>query len=147
MKVKRYSKFKMFGLWCLSILVNLLPLIVVLAVNYKFFITTQEESVALTITGIVWVVFLICSLIGSLPFRVNRCVVLVVFYGVLELMKPLLKYMCIFAGAVALGAILDTLIVRPIIKKYAELRQATKTADLTTMQVKQAVQELLEGRV
>ena len=149
MKVKRYSKLKMFFLGCLSVVINLLPLVVVLIVNYEFIVTTKREGLALSITGVVWVLFLVVSLLGSLPLRLNRCVTLVIVYAVLELMKPLLEYMCIFAGAVALGAILDTIFIRPIIKKYRELRQATKTADLTTIQVKQAVQEILEnnGRV
>lgn len=143
-KTKRYSRLKMFGLGCLSVLVNLAPLLIVLLVNYELLIKTKREGLALTVTGVVWVIFLISTLIGSLPFKLNRCATMIIIFIVLELMKPLLVYMCIFAGAAALGALIDTIIIRPIIKRYAELRQATKTADLTTQQVKIAVKELLE---
>ena len=59
--------------------------------------------------------------------------------------------MCLFAGAAAIGAILDFMIVKPIIKRYAEMRLATKTADVTTAQGVSAVKEMLNqertGRV
>ena len=59
--------------------------------------------------------------------------------------------MTIFAGAAAIGALLDVIIVKPIIKRYAELRVASKTADITTQQVAQAVKDILNeersGRV
>ena len=54
--------------------------------------------------------------------------------------------MCIFAGAAALGALIDTILIRPIIRRYKELRKATTTADLTSSQVKEAMREILEER-
>ena len=145
MTVKRYSKLKMFALYSLSVLVNVTPLIVIVALNWKIFIKTQREGVALTITGIVWFIFLISTFFNSLSFKLNRCATMIIIFVVLELMKPLLNHMCIFAGAAALGALIDTILIRPIIKRYKELRIATTTADITTMQVKQAVQEVLEA--
>lgn len=151
MKVKKYSKLKMFGLYVLSVLVNILPLLVVVAINWKACTKTTREGVAISVTGVVWVVFLIFTMIGSMPKKINRVAGMVMFFVILELMKPLLSYMTMFAGACAIGALLDAIIVRPIIKRYQELRVASKTADLTTLQVKQAVKELLEeersGRV
>lgn len=151
MQVKKYSKLKMFGLYALSVLVNLLPLIVVLIINWKNCTKTEREGVAITVTGFVWVGFLVFSMLGTMPKKINRVAGLVIVFGMLELMKPLLNYMCVFAGAAAIGAILDVLIMRPIIKKYQELRVATQTADLTAQQVKEAVKELLQeersGRV
>ena len=151
MQVKRYSKIKMFGLYALSLLVNLLPLIIVLIVNWEVCTKTKREGVALSVTGVIWVLFLVASMIGSMPLKSNRIVTLVLIFIMLELMKPLLSYMTIFAGASAIGAILDAVFIRPMIIKYKELRLSTKTADLTTNQVKMAVKELLEeertGRV
>lgn len=151
MQVKKYSKLKMFGLYVLSIIVNLLPLIIVLIIKWEVCTKTKSESVAISVTGFVWVFFLIVSMLGSLPGRINRVATLIIIFVVLELMKPLLRYMCIFAGAAAIGALLDLIIIKPIIKRYAELRVASKTADITTQQVKIAVRELLDeersGRV
>lgn len=150
MKVKRYSKLKMIGLYALCLLVNIMPLIIVLIVNWNVCTKTTREAVAISSTGIVWVFFLVVTLLGATPRKINRAVGLCLVFGLFELMKPLLNYMCIFAGAAAIGAILDGLIVRPWIKRYTELRTATKSADLTTQQVKQAVKEILEegsGRV
>ncbi|MBR2377442.1 MAG: hypothetical protein IKA85_06735 [Clostridia bacterium] len=146
MKAKRYSKFKMFLLWCLSLTANLLPLVIVLAINYKYMVTTKEEGFALTVTGVVWVLFLLISLKGTLPFKMNRCVTLIIVYVLLELMKPLLSYMSVFAGACALGSLIDIVIIKPMIVKYREVRQATKTADMTTEQIKVAVAEIIEER-
>lgn len=145
-KVKRYSKLKMFGLYMLSLFVNLLPLAIVVMVYWEDCTKTTRESVALTVTGVFWVLFLVITLIGAMPKNINRAFTLVLIFVVLELMKPLLAYMCIFAGASAIGALLDSIIIRPIIVRYVELRQATKTADITTNQVKEAVAELLEER-
>ena len=151
MQIKKYSKLKMFGLYALSLFVNLLPLMIVLFLNWEVCTKTKRESVALTTTGFVWVMFLIFSMIGAMPKRASRVVTLIVVFVLLEMMKPLLSQMCLFAGASAIGALLDVIIVRPIIKKYLELRVATTTADLTTLQVKTVVEEALKeagcGRV
>lgn len=151
MQVKKYSKLKMFGLYALSLAVNLIPLIVVLIINWEVCTKTKREGIAISVTGFVWVFFLIITMLGTLPKKINRVATLCIVFGVLELMKPLLNYMTIFAGAAAIGALLDVIIIKPIIKRYAELRVASKTADITTQQVKLAVKELLDeertGRV
>lgn len=151
MQTKKYSKLKMFGLYVISVIVNLLPLLIVLIINWEVCTKTIREGIAVSVTGIVWLVFLILSLLGALPSKMNRVVSLIIVFVLLELMKPLLSYMCIFSGAAAIGALLDVIFIRPAIKKYSELRVATQTADLTTEQVKTAVKELLEeersGRV
>lgn len=151
MQVKKYSKLKMFGLYTLSVVINLLPLIFVLIINWEACTKTKREGIAISVTGFIWIFFLIITMLGTLPKKINRVTTLCIVFGVLELMKPLLSYMTIFAGAAAIGAILDAIIVKPIIKKYAELRVASKTADITTQQVKLAVKELLDeersGRV
>lgn len=151
MQVKKYSKLRMFGLYTLSIVVNLLPLIVVVIIHWEVCTKTRRECVALSVTGFVWVFFLVITMLGTLPKKINRVATLCIIFGVLELMKPLLNYMTIFAGAAAIGALLDVIIVKPIIKRYVELRVASKTADITTQQVKIAVNELLNeersGRV
>ncbi len=141
----------MFLLYALSVIVNLAPLIIVLIVNWEVCTKTRREGLAITVTGAVWTLFLIATMLGTLPHKVNRAVSITAVFLVLELMKPLLKYMCLFAGAAAIGAILDGLIIRPIIKRYAELRVASKTADLTSIQVKEAIKEAMKeersGRV
>ena len=151
MQVKKYSKLKMFGLYALSLAVNLIPLIVVLIINWEVCTKTKREGIAVSVTGFVWVFFLVITMLGTLPKKINRVATLCIVYGVLELMKPLLNYMTIFAGTAAIGALLDVIIIKPIIKRYAELRVASKTADITTQQVKLAVKELLDeernGRV
>lgn len=151
MQVKKYSKLKMFGLYSLSVFVNILPLIVVLIINWKACTKTTREGVAITITGIAWLLFLVISIKGTMPNRMNRAVTLSIVFIFLLLMKPLLDKMCIFAGSATLGCLLDVIFVRPLIIKYRELRVATKTADLTTEQVKVAIQEALKeernGRV
>lgn len=151
MQVKKYSKFKMLCLYLLSLLVNLIPLIIVLIINWSICTKTKREGIAISVTGFVWVFFLVVTMIGTLPRKINRVATLCIVFCVLEFMKPLLNYMTIFAGAAAIGALLDVIIVKPIIKRYAELRIASKTADITTQQVKLAVKELLDeersGRV
>ena len=141
----------MFYLYVLSVIVNLAPLIVVLIVNWEVCTKTRREGLAITVTGAVWTLFLIATMLGSLPHKVNRAVSLTAVFCVMELMKPLLKYMCVFAGAAAIGAILDGMIIKPIIKRYAELRVASKTADITTNQVREAIKEVMReersGRV
>jgi hypothetical protein len=150
MQVKKYSKLKMCGLYLLSLLVNLVPLVIVLVINWEICTKTKREGIAISVTGFVWIFFLLISMLGSVPKKINRVATLFIVFAVLELMKPLLNYMTIFAGAAAIGAMLDILIVKPIIKRYAELRLATKSADLTTIQVTNAVKEILKegtGRV
>ena len=115
MEVKKYSKVKMLGLYALSLFVNLLPLIIVLVFNWNACTKTRRESVALTVTGFIWVFFLIVTMIGNLPNKTNRVVTLTIVFLVLELMKPLLNYMCLFSGACALGSIADVI----FIKKFA----------------------------
>lgn len=150
MQVKKYSKLKMCGLYLLSLLVNLVPLVIVLLINWEICTKTKREGIAISVTGFVWVFFLLVTMLGGVPKKINRVATLFIVFVVLELMKPLLNYMTIFAGAAAIGAMLDMLIVKPIIKRYAELRLATKSADLTTIQVTNAVKEILKegtGRV
>ena len=151
MRVKKYSKLKMFFLYVLSIAVNLIPLIIVLIFNWEVCTKTKREGIAISVTGVVWVFFLIITMLGTLPKKINRVATLCILFGVLELMKPLLNYMTIFAGATAIGALLDFIIVKPIIKRYIELRIASKTADITTQQVAQVVKDILKeersGRV
>ena len=146
MAVKKYSKIKMLGLHLLSVLVNIAPLLVVLIINWEVCTKTDRQVVALSVTGFAWLFFLIITMLGSMPKRINRVAGLIIVFVVLELMKPLLNQMTLFAGASAIGALLDALIIRPMIKRYRELRVASKTADLTTQQVKEAVKELLEER-
>jgi hypothetical protein len=151
MKNKKYSRIKMLSLYLLSVGVNIMPLLIVIAFNWKACTKTIREGVALSVTGIFWVLFLVLTMMGAMPKKINRAVVLTMLFVVLELMKPLLNYMCLFAGAAAIGALLDVMIARPMIKRYAELRVATKTADMTTNQVVEAVKEMLQqertGRV
>lgn len=148
---KKYSKLKMFGLYALSLFVNLLPLLIVLLINWEACTKTKREGVAISVTGIAWIIFLVMTMLGTMPKRVNRVVTLVIVFVVLELMKPLLSYMCIFAGASAIGAMIDIVAVRPFINRYKEYRLATKTAQITTEQVKEAVKEIIKtentGRV
>ena len=140
----------MCGLYLLSLLVNLVPLVIVLLINWEICTKTKREGIAISVTGFVWIFFLLITMLGGVPKKINRVATLFIVFVVLELMKPLLNYMTIFAGAAAIGAMLDMLIVKPIIKRYAELRLATKSADLTTIQVTNAVKEILKegtGRV
>lgn len=144
--MKKYSKLKMFCLYCLSILVNILPLIIVLIVNWEFCTKTRRECLAISVTGVVWVGFLVFTMLGSMPRKLNRVFVLIAFYLMLELMKPLLSYMTIFAGSATIGALLDLFLVKPLIRRYTELRIATKTADLTTQQMEQVMTKILDER-
>ena len=73
MQVKKYSKLKMFGLYALSLLVNLLPLIIVLIVNWEVCTKTKREGVAISVTGFVWVFFLVITNICSLQIYVILC--------------------------------------------------------------------------
>lgn len=149
--VKKYSRLKMDGLFLLSILVNLIPLIIVLVVNWGICTKTKREGIAITLTGIVWVLVLIATISNSVPKKVNKIFGLTVAMVLCELMRPLLKYMTLFIGAALIGVILDTIIVKPKINRYKELRLASKTAEITTMQVKEAVKEIISqersGRV
>ena len=67
MKVKKYSKLKMFGLYVLSVVTNILPLLVVIAINWEDCTKTTREGVAISVTGIVWVCFLVFTMLGSMP--------------------------------------------------------------------------------
>lgn len=151
MKEKKYSKFKMLSLYLLSVFVNIIPLLLVVAFNWKACTKTTRSGLALSVTGIFWVMFLLLSMLGTMPKKMNRVATLIIIFVVLELMKPLLNYMCSFAGAAAIGAFIDFMIVKPVIKRYAEMRLAVKTADVTTTQVVNAVKEMLNqertGRV
>ena len=146
MAVKRYSKLKMFALYVASVLVNILPLIIVLAFNWKHFTKTPRETLAISITGFVWIAFLVVSMIGSLPNKLNRVAKITIVYVMLVVMKPLLMHMTVFAGASAIGALLDLIILKPIITRYKELRLATKTADITTQQMEQVMNKILDER-
>ena len=143
-KDKKYSKLKMVGLYAISFGVNVLPLIVVLIINWEACTKTQREGIAITVAGIFWLLFLASSMLSSLPIKANRVVVLVVLFVMLLLMKPLMEYMAMFSGAAALGAIADVLIVKPIIKQYNEKRVVEKTAGETTKQIKAVMQEMFE---
>jgi hypothetical protein len=141
----------MFGLYVLSVVLNILPLVVVLIITWESCTKTKREGVAITVTGVCWIFFLIVTMLGTVPKKINRVATFIIVYALLEVMKPLMNYMCIFAGAATLGALVDVIFVRPIIRKYHELRIATKTSDMTTMQVKEAIKEIIEkersGRV
>ena len=51
-EVKKYSALKMFGLYAISFGVNILPLLVVVIINWEACTKTQKEGVALAVAGI-----------------------------------------------------------------------------------------------
>lgn len=143
-KAKKNNKMKMFWLYLLSFGVNILPLLIVIIFNWDDCTKTEREGLALTVAGIFWVIFLIVSMLNSVPFKVNRVVVLVVLFVLLLLMKPLLNLMAIFCGASAFGAMVDTFVVKPIIKRQKEKKLIGETAEETTKQIKAVMQEIIK---
>lgn len=146
-KIKRYSLGKLVFLRILCIFVNIAPLIVLLIINWGVYTKTRSESIALSVTGFVWLVFLIMSAFSSFSPKLARPIKLLCFFIILELIDPLILSLKWFVLCSFIGAGLDFIIIQPLIKQMLELRVATKTTDLTKEAVREILREEGGGRV
>lgn len=145
LQIKEYSLTKLIVFRILSVLVNILPLIVLLIINWNVYTKTRSESVALTVTGIVWLIYLIMSAFSTFSPKFSRPVKLLVAFIVLELIDPLVGNLKWFALCGFIGALADYLVIQPIIKNLLELKVATKTSEMTRDAIKDILKEEKES--
>ncbi len=146
-KIKRYKASHLLLLRLLCVLVNIAPLVVLLIINWDVYTKTRSESIALSVTGIVWLVFLIMSAFSSFSPKLARPVKLLCFFIILELINPLILSLKWFVLCSFIGALADYIIIQPLIRQMIELRVATKTTDMTKEAVREIIKEEMGGRV
>ncbi len=129
-----------------SFMVAILPLIVVFIVNRERYFINVAAGVKLATGGIIVIVLMLANALGRLKVPGGIMAYLIVFL-LSYLLEAILNDLAILSGAALLGAVVDYLIMRPIVKKLREDIMVGKTADATADKVKQILDEYIGGRV
>ena len=129
-----------------SFIVSIAPLIAVFIINRERYFVNVAAGVKLAVGGIIVVVMMLINALGRLKVPGGVMAYLVVFL-LTYLLEAILSDLAILSGAALLGAVVDYLIMRPIVKKLREDIMVSKTADATADKVKQILDEYIGGRV
>jgi len=139
------------GLWILllhvlSFLVSLLPLGIVLAVNFGKYTETVPETVKLCAGGVILVVFVVLKVLGKLKMPRRIVFYALVFAGA-WLFAALLEDLLLLSFAALLGEAVDYIVLQPIIARLKRTREREKTADETAERVEEILDRYIGGRV
>ena len=119
-----------------SFIVSVAPLIAVFVINRERYFVDVAAGVKLAAGGIIVVVMMLINALGRLKVPGGVMAYLIVFL-LSYLLEAVLSDLMILSGAALLGASIDTIIMRPIIKKLREDITVSKTADATSKKIKE----------
>jgi peptidoglycan/LPS O-acetylase OafA/YrhL len=146
---RKRLKWRLFLLKALSLIACTGPLAVVFLANFDRYVTTVEEGIKLAGGGILVIVLIAIIVLGKMKMPP-----IVVVCGTVSLIawliQPILADLAMLGVITTSGALVDYIIIKPLIRKTKEALLIDRAADETTARVTEQVEEMLKnytGRV
>ena len=130
-KKYKYNWFLHQFLKLLWFLVRMLPLIIILIINWKAYTKTKQTTVGLTLSGGLYMVLLIIEMLKKMPAKVNLTLFDLFLCVIIYAVKPIINDLLLFMAAITLSRILAWLFVDKRLAYMEELKKANLTADVT----------------
>lgn len=148
MKKQHNLKVRLIWLEIGSFLVSVAPIIIFVALNWKRYTNTTEETVKLCVGGVLALVFVFLKAIGKLHIS-RRVVTFSIIFILSYLLQAIVRDIVFLSGLALLGEVADIIFFQRAIKVTKENILIGKTANATTEQVKAVMEEMLNkgGRV
>lgn len=138
-------KLRLLLLQICSFICSIAPLAICLIVNWGKYTTTPDQTVKLTIGGILVVIFIAFKALDKIKIS-SGIIVSAAVFALTYLLESLLTDLMLLSGLALLGELLDVILFKHAIKVTKENIIVAKTADATTSQV-EAVMQRFVGRV
>lgn len=140
------KRVKLAVLSILSFVISVVPLASIILINTDKYFVNIAAGVKLAAGGMIVIVLMLLNAFGRLKIPGGVMAYLIVFL-LAYLLEAVLKDLMLISGAALLGAALDHIFIRPLVKKAREDILVGKTADATADKVKAVLDEYLGGRV
>lgn len=144
MKKPKY-KLRLFFLYVFSFLASVLPVAVAFALKLPEYTKTVEETVKLSVGGVIIVALIIIKLIGKLKMP-RRVVLFAMVFLLCYLLEGILKDLFLLSGLALLGEVIDFLIFQNAIKRTREAITISKTSSAVANETVAAIKSYI-GRV
>lgn len=140
------KRVKLCVLQVLSFIVSAAPLAVLLIINLDKYFVTIAAGVKLAAGGMLVIVLMLLNAFGRLKIPGGVMAYLIVFL-LAYLLEAVLADLMLISGAALIGAVVDYIFIRPLVKRARDEIMIGKTADATAEKVKSVLDEYLGGRV
>lgn len=139
MKKPRY-KLRLFFLYVFSFLASTMPVGIALLLNFSEYTKTIEETVKLTVGGVIIVALIIIKLLGKLKMP-RRITLFALVFILSYLLDCLLDDLILLSGLALLGEFVDFIFFQNAIKKVKENMLIEKTSSATAAQVEEIIKK------
>lgn len=131
-----------------SFLVSVTPVLIVVIINWSRYTKTPGDTVKLCIGGALALFFVFLKAIGKLHMP-RRVACFSVVFILSYLLKVIVQDLILLSGMALLGEVVDLIGFQKAIKLTKENMLIGKTANATTKQIKEVMEEFLSkgGRV
>lgn len=123
-------------LYIIDVLVCLLPLLVPVLVNIKYYTATVERTVTLSVGAVMLVIVVVLVAVGKLPKGLGGTFWLIVFDVILFFIDPIIGQLKWLVMATAVGQGLSGFVVRPLARKYRTDMLQQRQADVLVTALK-----------
>lgn len=147
MKVTTLTKLKLkFAAYAvLSFLVSVLPVALILIVNWgKYTGYTTAGSIRLGAGALIACVFVVLKIIGKLKMP-RRIILFTAIFAMSYLLQPVLADLMLISGMALVGEFVDFLFFQTAIHKIKEEINTEKTSDATATKVEEIIKKYTAG--
>lgn len=126
-----------------SFILSAAPLLIYIFCHWEEYIKTPYDTVKISVGLFIGIIFLILKIIGKLKMP-RRVITYSVFLIISYLLYPLIQDIVLLSAMCLIGELADLLLCQRPIKLLKEKILITKTADATTIKVKEEVKSLFD---
>ena len=150
MKLQRWEqamkqmKNKLRILTILSFVTSILPVVLVVGINWNTYVETTGDAVKLTCGGIIAVFLVLLKVMDKLKVP-NKFVLLGSVFVMSYLLQSILQDLTLLSGMALLGEVLDCFLFQTPIKRLREAIMIEKTADATSSKIESIIDKKLNS--
>lgn len=140
----KQMKNKLRILTILSFVTSILPVVLVVGINWDVYVKTTGDAVKLTFGGIIAVFLVLLKVMDKLKVP-NKFVLLGSVFVMSYLLQSILQDLTLLSGMAFLGEVLDCFFFQTPIKKLREAIMIEKTADATSSKIESIIDKKLNS--
>ena len=128
----------------LSFFTSILPIALVIGLNWNVYVQTTSDAVKLTCGGCIALFLVFMKVIGKLRVP-NKFVLLGSVFLMSYLLQSIISDLTILSGMALLGEVLDAMLFQVPIRKLREAIMIEKTADATSSKIESIIDKKLNS--
>ena len=140
----KQMKNKLRILTILSFVTSILPIVLVVGINWDVYVKTTGDAVKLTFGGIIAGFLVLLKVMDKLKVP-NKFVLLGSVFVMSYLLQSILQDLTLLSGMAFLGEALDCFFFQTPIKKLREAIMIEKTADATSSKIESIIDKKLNS--